>query len=296
MITHEGFGIEQLLSIAEQTPPEVISATALPYQLTSTALQNPLNVAAWKDAKGHIGAFGLHQTPFQTLFYGVAKQTQADVEVEIFTWGVDRAKDLARESGRAYHFSVWPPETASATQSRLERIGFTRGSRRKVLLQRDLTEVIDKPDVPAGFTVRNLRDSSEAPQAVAMISRAFDGDDTLDVPWRTRIIEHPSYVPELDVVVEDERGLHAASCLCWISRDRQTGQIEPMGTDPRFWRRGLGRAAALEGLRRMQRMGAVRALVGTSHSNTSSRSLYRSIGCVLIAQQIEYTFEASVNG
>jgi ribosomal protein S18 acetylase RimI-like enzyme len=61
-----------------------------------------------------------------------------------------------------------------------------------------------------------------------------------------------------------------------------------MGTHPEFQRLGLGRAALLEGLRRLQTYGAATAYVGTSAANHRSQGLYQSAGFRLHHRKLAY--------
>ena len=65
------------------------------------------------------------------------------------------------------------------------------------------------------------------------------------------------YRPDLDLVVEAPDGSYAAFALAWYDPENRVGELEPVGTDPRFRRRGLGRAVNLFGLERLREVGAL---------------------------------------
>ena len=52
-------------------------------------------------------------------------------------------------------------------------------------------------------------------------------------------------------------------CGMWYDRHNRFGYVEPVATDPDYRRRGLGRAAVLEGIRLCGVSGATVAYVGT---------------------------------
>jgi len=54
----------------------------------------------------------------------------------------------------------------------------------------------------------------------------------------------------------------ASICTLWYDDVTRTAYIEPVATVPEHLRRGLARATITEGLRRVQRLGAIRAFVG----------------------------------
>jgi ribosomal protein S18 acetylase RimI-like enzyme len=141
--------------------------------------------------------------------------------------------------------------------------------------------------LPPGFSLRHLYGQAEVAAAADLLAAAFQ-IDTVTPVWRQRILERADYLPELDVVVEAPDGRLAAFCLCWLNPNGQIGQIEPMGTHPGFQRLGLGRAALLEGLCRLQQLGAHTAYVGTSASNVRSLPMYRSTGFRLHHYKLSY--------
>jgi ribosomal protein S18 acetylase RimI-like enzyme len=96
------------------------------------------------------------------------------------------------------------------------------------------------------------------------------------------------YDRELDVVAVAPDGTIASYAMCWVDRANKVGEFEPVGTRPAFERRGLARAALLEGMARMQARGAETALVSTGGAETGAIRLYESVGFRVINQ--EFTF------
>lgn len=65
-------------------------------------------------------------------------------------------------------------------------------------------------------------------------------------------------------------------CAVWFDDVTRTAVFEPVATVPAQQRRGLATVVMLEGLRRIQRIGATRAYV--SSSSAEAGALYASIG------------------
>jgi predicted N-acetyltransferase YhbS len=82
----------------------------------------------------------------------------------------------------------------------------------------------------------------------------------------------PAYRKDLNIVVEAADGYFVAYSGTWFDAANQIAYVEPVATDPDFRRRGLGRAAVLEGVRRCAELGAKIAYVG------SDQTFYLSIG------------------
>jgi GNAT superfamily N-acetyltransferase len=71
-------------------------------------------------------------------------------------------------------------------------------------------------------------------------------------------------------------GAVASFCTVWFDDVTRTGVFEPVATVPAHQRRGLGRAVMSEGLRRLRRMGATRAYVGSY--SVEAGGLYAAMG------------------
>jgi GNAT superfamily N-acetyltransferase len=76
----------------------------------------------------------------------------------------------------------------------------------------------------------------------------------------------------LKVAVVAPDGNFVSYCGMWYTPEAGYAVIEPVATDPDYRRTGLGKAAVLEGIRRVGELGAKKALVG------SSQQFYYSIG------------------
>jgi mycothiol synthase len=68
----------------------------------------------------------------------------------------------------------------------------------------------------------------------------------------------------------------AAFCTVWFDDMTRTGAFEPVGTAPDHQRRGLGKAAMSEGLRRLKQLGARTAYVASF--SPAAHATYESVG------------------
>jgi predicted N-acetyltransferase YhbS len=73
-------------------------------------------------------------------------------------------------------------------------------------------------------------------------------------------------------MVRTPNGDLASYCGIWYAPANRLAYVEPVATDPDYRRRGLARAAVLEGIRRASLLGATRAIVG------SGQPFYHAIG------------------
>lgn len=267
-----------IMALAIQVPLEQFSATALPYQLSSWATDDPANVGLWSDAQGQLVAFALCQVPFASLYYTFhPDQDATQLLPTLLSWGQTRAGALARSQGAPFTYAVFAAEGAESTATQFAAHGFTCQPPARVLLWRAGTTPPPRVLTPPGFAVRQLHGLREVAAAAALVNAAFN-ITTFTPAWRARILAQATYRPELDVVVTAPNGDLAAFCLCWLHPNGRIAQVEPMGTHPAYQRRGLARAALIEGLWRLHDLGVELIYVGTSAANYRSLPLYESVG------------------
>jgi ribosomal protein S18 acetylase RimI-like enzyme len=82
----------------------------------------------------------------------------------------------------------------------------------------------------------------------------------------------------LDVAIASDDGRIVAYAMAWVDEGSRSGQLEPVGTRPHFWRRGLGHVANREALRRMRQRGAEIAGVNKWANNAANIAFYESCG------------------
>jgi ribosomal protein S18 acetylase RimI-like enzyme len=104
------------------------------------------------------------------------------------------------------------------------------------------------------------------------------------------MLQHPDYVPDLDLVVTAPDGRLAAFCVCWLDRHgpEPIGQIEPLGCQADFRNSVLGRVALTEGLRRLLAHGAKMIFVETDNWRNTAFRLYESVGFDVVRDVLVY--------
>jgi predicted N-acetyltransferase YhbS len=82
----------------------------------------------------------------------------------------------------------------------------------------------------------------------------------------------PNVDLSLKVTVVAPHGNFVSYCGMWYDKEAGFAIIEPVASDPDYRKMGLGKAAILEGIMRVGKLGASKVLVG------SSQQFYYSIG------------------
>jgi len=98
------------------------------------------------------------------------------------------------------------------------------------------------------------------------------------------------YRPDLDWVLEDGEGRWVANCCVWLDEANGVGELEPVGVDADFRRRGYGYLICLAGLHALRRAGATTAIVGARGDDDYPvpRRLYFSLGFSTYARTVNY--------
>jgi GNAT superfamily N-acetyltransferase len=129
--------------------------------------------------------------------------------------------------------------------------------------------------MPEGFAVSSMAEGGNVAERCKVQGLGFNHPDPTvwNKPAEYREVQKaPDYRADLDLFTIAPNGEYASCCIVWYDDVNRTAFFEPVCTDARYRRRGLGRAVMMEGIRRVARLGAVRAFVN------SSQEFYRCVG------------------
>jgi mycothiol synthase len=177
---------------------------------------------------------------------------------------------------------VWVPESDGLRKGLFLKHGYNQDDWPEVQWHRDLDGPVPDVPIPRGYTLRPLGDGLELLERCYASGLGFhQGDIKIavenrdDPTWYHNIQTAPLYRRDLDLVAVAPDGSIAAFCTAWLDDVTRSAYFEPVAAVPAHQQRGLGKALLTEGLRRLQRMGAIRAFVG-GHS-PAANALYRSV-------------------
>lgn len=275
---------QEMLQLARHFPADHLRVNDLPYRLSSWALDDQQNTRLWF-GNDHLIGWAVLQTPFWTIDITCQPDLEAQLYPEILAWADERA--LAALDG-PYGRPIWFADVFADQVGRrqyLEAVGFAdqanagEDALSKVFMLRPGELPVKEYKLPVGFCMRPLAGEGEVAAYVNLHQSTFESKN-MTVDWRLRTLHHPTYRPDLDLVIAAPDGRLAAFCICWLNPDSSpiSGQVEPLGCHRDFRRYALGRVALFEGLRRLQVAGAQEIYVETdSYRNTAMR-LYESAG------------------
>jgi GNAT superfamily N-acetyltransferase len=186
----------------------------------------------------------------------------------------------AREADGRRSLRVWADAGDSLRHGLLAHRGYRKGDGAEYQRRRPVALLIPAAPLPAGYTVRALGDAEELPARSYLSWQAFHPDEPDERyegwEWYRNVQRAPLYRRDLDLVAVAPGGALAAFCTVWFDDVARAGAFEPVGTAPAYRRLGLGRAVMSEGLRRLQRLGATQAAVGSY--SPEAHALYSAVG------------------
>lgn len=169
----------------------------------------------------------------------------------------------------------------------------------------DLDQPLPAPRLPNGYRLRAVH-PDEAPAQAAAHRAAWhpgrigqlhvppvdlgDAGSGVTTAGYEAVMGAWPYRHDLDQVVEAPDGTLAAFALGWLDEANRVGELEPVGTDPRHARRGLGAAVSLACLHAMRNAGARRAVVYPrgDHAYPVAKRLYSGLGFRPVARTVTF--------
>lgn len=188
------------------------------------------------------------------------------------------AKDNLCKDGQ---FGVTIADTDVEFQDIAEELGFYATTDK----ENDAVFYLDKTStdytLPEGFYITSMQETFDLYQYLRVLWKGFNHElkgegefqysEEKERESKASMLR-PNVNLNLKVAVVAPDGNFASYCGMWYDSEAGYAVIEPVATDPAYRKMGLGKAAVLEGVKRVGELGAKIALVG------SSQQFYYSIG------------------
>jgi ribosomal protein S18 acetylase RimI-like enzyme len=172
-----------------------------------------------------------------------------------------------------------------ALESELEENGYAMAGIDGPIFTHELISQDVAPVPPSGLTLRSLKGEDEADARRSASHAAFKStmEPADHLERYLRLMRSPVYEAERDLVAVTDDGAVAAFMVWWPDHSG-IAQIEPMGTDPAFHRRGVGRALMKYGFSRMREAGMTQVRVITDDHRTDAVAFYSAVGFTQTAE------------
>jgi GNAT superfamily N-acetyltransferase len=233
-------------------------------------------IGIWEDAGVIVAAVHHESEPGEAFFQ--VHPNYAHLKAEMLDYAEKRLFGRSETGWR----TIWAfvndidPQFEALVRSR----GYTRAPDHDRPLSRfTIPDPFPEITLPGGFRLRSLQEDNDLFKIDRVLWRGFshEGEPPPDsIEGRRTMQSGPNFRKDLNIVVEAPDGPFVSYSGTWFEPINHYAYVEPVATDPDYRRRGLGRAAVLEGIRRCGELGATVAYVG------SDLAFYRAIGFVKI--------------
>jgi len=146
-------------------------------------------------------------------------------------------------------------------------MGYVKGEGNEPMSYYTIPVPFPKISLPADFRLVSLAEDNNLRKVDHVLWRGFNhsGEPPEDgIKDREFMQSAPNYRKDLNIVVEAPSGDFVSYCGMWYDPEHKLAYVEPVATDPDYRRKGLGRAAVLEGIRCCGKQGARIACVGSN--------------------------------
>jgi len=251
----------------------------LRHHLRLDAQPGSANTQVWERQSGELAAIATIWDGMTLIFSIHPQDVSEDLMAEILSWGIARARALARRVGERASLFVPIHADDRPAVALLERHGWIAEDWTFLRMARSLAAPIAAPCIPNGFTLCPVRSAQELAAATALCQDVFVAGSSI-VHDRLALRRTSDHVQASDMVAVAPDGSLVAFCLCTASSldtrhpAHTDGWIDLVGTLLAYRRRGLGRAVLLAGLQQLKSFGADRALLGTASWNSAAQHLF----------------------
>ncbi len=242
-----------------------------PY-LDSTSLKK---IGVWED-NGEIVAVSHYESRLGEAFFEF-HPAYRHLRDEMLDHAERHLTGISQKDGRKYlHAFVNDndPEFQALMQSRSYE---KDPERTRPMYQFVIPEPFPDISLPDGYRLTSLAEECNWAKVHRVIWRGFNHEGeppstAEDLESRRKMFDTPKARRDLKIAVAAPNGDFVAFCGMFYEPNGKFAYVEPVATDPRYRRLGLGKAAVLEGIRRCGALGATVAYVG------SEEDFYKALG------------------
>lgn len=261
--------IESSLNAYSQHPH--IHLIDMPFRMTSTWQERGCKFGIWEE-KTDVLAWAVYQPAWQNIDYAIhSSESDSTLEKDVLAWGKEQVETYAKATGETtFGYVEFFEDTPNfdLTLNYLREIGFDKVEESTFRYKLDLQRSHPRYQLPDGFIIRPARGRQEIQSYVHLVNTVFS-PSWMTKSWRRLILDHPNYLRELDLVVENSETELVGFCSSWLWHN--IGQIEPLGIHPNYRGLGLGRALELAIFDAMQRRGV--QFLYIDHGSTNEKAI-----------------------
>ncbi|MDJ0619499.1 MAG: GNAT family N-acetyltransferase [Calothrix sp. MO_192.B10] len=283
---------------------EGTTVAELQTEFSTPSINQARDLQLWSNGDGELIGFGFLwiTEPSEVIdgflsIYVHPSHRHINLESEIIAWAEGRMGEVQRLQQIPVRLGLGTRDTQCDRIKIIENHGF-HPTRYFFTMERNLQQAIPQPQLPEGFSIRQMNGEADAQAWVEMFNNSFiDHWNHHDLTIENFIhhINEPCYRPDLDLIAIAPNGTFAATCHCYIFPEdnirtgRREGWIGVLATIRNYRRIGLGKAMLLSGLHQLKSAGMNTARLGVDADNPSGAlGLYQSVGFDKIYTSIMY--------
>jgi GNAT superfamily N-acetyltransferase len=200
-----------------------------------------------------------------------------ELEDEAFAYAEEHFSDYIQDGRKCLYMPIFQGDDFRTNV--LEKRGFTHQPGWGHHYFQDLDGDLPQRYSPPGFEVRSMGGSNEYHARCWASWRAFHPDepdsDYSGHEWYVNMQSAPLYRRDLDIVAATPTGEIGAFCTIFYDDYTRSAVTVVVGTAAEYWKRGLGKAAMIEGFHRLKQLGCTRVF-STAHEEPAD-ALYGSV-------------------
>jgi len=229
----------------------------------------------WETDAGEIVAILCAENPDENIFLHT-KPDCRNLEEEMVRVAEEQ---IICRTLRKSEIDIWCQNGDIYREAILQKRGYRKKEDVEYLNWRDLREPLPEVKMPGGFTLHNMvsEEGLDLQHKIDQGTGAFDSP-TYPIEIYRNMQRGPSYRKEFDLYATDSDGTVSSSCIIWYDEELNIGYFEPVSTDAKHRRKGLGRATLNAGLQCLKQAGVSKAYVGST--GDERRAFYNASGFV----------------
>jgi len=229
--------------------------------------ENLDKIGLWEDGDKLVGV-AMYECPLGEA-YIIVDEAYPQLKAE----AINYAKTALQKDGQ---LKLIIPDYDTDYARAARDLGFRPTPRRDVSCTLDIDALQDY-SLPTGFHFTSLAENWNWYQYNRVMRRGFRPTEEYlytdeIIAERKQMLSSPMIIPEIVIAVVAPDGNYVSHCGMWYRSGDFYCYVEPVATDSDFRKKGLGKAAVLEGIRRSGKLGAKQAIVG------SEQQFYFNIG------------------
>jgi GNAT superfamily N-acetyltransferase len=146
--------------------------------------------------------------------------------------------------------------------------------------------MVEPVNLPLGFSIKPIETEEDRRLYPIAVQSVFNRCATVEQDEFLK--DAPSYIPDLHLAVWPDQNEIAAFCTLWIDPVNHYAEFEPVGTVPRFQKRGLGSALLAYAHNRLREKDCPLATVQSWSTSEGANKLYQAAGLLPKDNQLNW--------